>query len=155
VTRQITKGPWVVRGVQKVDEEQHQIWFSASGMDAGKDPYFSYYFRINFDGTGLTRLTSVEANHDVNCSSDMKYYTDLRIASCATRLFHPEFYKASVAAAGCHDNRTDKIWWNEQWMGRPIGPQYAESSNGRMPPAWNGDPEPTSPTPTASASARN
>ena len=23
----------------------------------------------------------------------------------------------------------DKIWWNEQWMGYPIGPQYAESSN--------------------------
>jgi fermentation-respiration switch protein FrsA (DUF1100 family) len=23
----------------------------------------------------------------------------------------------------------DKIWWNEQWMGWPIGPHYAESSN--------------------------
>jgi dipeptidyl aminopeptidase/acylaminoacyl peptidase len=23
----------------------------------------------------------------------------------------------------------DKIWWNEQWMGWPIGPWYAESSN--------------------------
>ena len=31
-------------------------------------------------------------------------------------LFHPEFYKAGVAYAGCHDNRMDKIWWNEQWM---------------------------------------
>ena len=31
--------------------------------------------------------------------------------------------------AGCHDNRMDKIWWNEQWMGWPIGPQYAASSN--------------------------
>jgi dipeptidyl aminopeptidase/acylaminoacyl peptidase len=44
-------------------------------------------------------------------------------------LFHPEFYKAAVAFAGCHDNRMDKIWWNEQWMGWPIGPQYADSSN--------------------------
>jgi dipeptidyl aminopeptidase/acylaminoacyl peptidase len=44
-------------------------------------------------------------------------------------LFHPEFYKAAVSAAGCHDNRMDKIWWNEQWMGWPIGPQYAASSN--------------------------
>ena len=34
-----------------------------------------------------------------------------------------------VAHAGCHDNRMDKIWWNEQWMGWPIGPQYAASSN--------------------------
>ena len=31
--------------------------------------------------------------------------------------------------AGCHDNRMDKIWWNEQWMGWPLGPQYAASSN--------------------------
>ena len=23
----------------------------------------------------------------------------------------------------------DKIWWNEQWMGWPLGPQYVESSN--------------------------
>ncbi len=23
----------------------------------------------------------------------------------------------------------DKIWWNEQWMGWPLGPQYAASSN--------------------------
>ena len=47
----------------------------------------------------------------------------------AALLFHPEFYKAAVSAAGCHDNRMDKIWWNEQWMGWPIGPQYAASSN--------------------------
>lgn len=47
----------------------------------------------------------------------------------AAVLFHPEFYKASVASCGCHDNRMDKMWWNEQWMGYPIGPQYAECSN--------------------------
>jgi dipeptidyl aminopeptidase/acylaminoacyl peptidase len=44
-------------------------------------------------------------------------------------LFHPEFYKVAVANSGSHDNRMDKIWWNEQWMGWPIGPQYAASSN--------------------------
>src|SRR4029079_1232811 len=44
-------------------------------------------------------------------------------------LFFPEFYKAAVSAAGCHDNRMDKIWWNEQWMGWPIGSQYDSSSN--------------------------
>ncbi|SBV97980.1 S9 family peptidase [uncultured Dysgonomonas sp.] len=44
-------------------------------------------------------------------------------------LFHPEFYKVGVAACGCHDNRMDKIWWNEQWMGYPIGKEYEECSN--------------------------
>jgi dipeptidyl aminopeptidase/acylaminoacyl peptidase len=34
-----------------------------------------------------------------------------------------------VSAVGCHDNRMDKIWWNEQWMGWPIGPEYSASSN--------------------------
>ncbi len=44
-------------------------------------------------------------------------------------LFHPEFYKAGSSSCGCHDNRMDKLWWNEQWLGYPIGPQYAECSN--------------------------
>jgi dipeptidyl aminopeptidase/acylaminoacyl peptidase len=44
-------------------------------------------------------------------------------------LFHPEFYKAAVSYAGCHDNRMDKLWWNEQWLGWPIGPQYSAASN--------------------------
>lgn len=44
-------------------------------------------------------------------------------------LFYPEFYKVAVSLCGCHDNRMDKIWWNEQWMGYPVGPWYGESSN--------------------------
>ncbi|BDU73199.1 S9 family peptidase [Mesoterricola silvestris] len=40
-----------------------------------------------------------------------------------------DFYKAGVADCGCHDNRMDKVWWNEQWMGWPVGPHYAEQSN--------------------------
>jgi dipeptidyl aminopeptidase/acylaminoacyl peptidase len=44
-------------------------------------------------------------------------------------LFHPEFYDAAVAFAGSHDNRMDKIWWNEQYMGWPIGREYGASSN--------------------------
>ena len=292
VKTQITNGAWPVRHVVKVDEDQRQIWFSAGGMHAGKDPYFQHYYRINFDGTGLTPITTVDANHVVEFSSDMAYYVDHysrvdlapvaelrrtidgglvaeiergntaglikagwrapepfvakgrdgttdiwglvwkprrfdparkypvieyiyagphgthtpksfsaftgmqaqaelgfivvqldgmgtsnrskafhdvawqnlkdagfpdRIrwhqAYAATRpwyditrvgiyggsaggqnslgalLFHPDFYKVAVSYAGCHDNRMDKIWWNEQWMGWPIGPQYSASSN--------------------------
>ncbi len=44
-------------------------------------------------------------------------------------LAHSEFYKVGVADCGCHDNRMDKIWWNEAWMGWPIGEHYAEQSN--------------------------
>ena len=292
VKNQITKGNWVVRGVEKVDEEKRQIWFRASGMHPGKDPYFLHYFRINFDGTGLTALTEADGNHTVSFSPDMQYYTDscsrvdmapvleLRTASDQKKiaelergdvtdllktglqlpevfastardgktdiwgiilrpmnfdpakkypvieyiyagphdsfvpknfsayssmqslaelgfivsqidgmgtsnrskafhdvcwknladagfpdrilwhqavaakypyyditrvgiyghsaggqnamgalLFHPEFYDAAVSSCGCHDNRMDKISWNEQWMGWPIGPEYAACSN--------------------------
>ena len=44
-------------------------------------------------------------------------------------LFHPDFYKVAAASCGCHDNRMDKASWNEQWMGYPVGPHYAECSN--------------------------
>jgi dipeptidyl-peptidase 4 len=40
-----------------------------------------------------------------------------------------DFYKVAVADCGCHDNRMDKIWWNELWMGWPIGPHYEKQSN--------------------------
>ena len=43
-------------------------------------------------------------------------------------LHHGEFYKAAVSDCGCHDNRMDKIWWNEAWMGK-MGPHYEQSSN--------------------------
>ncbi|HWT45553.1 MAG TPA: DPP IV N-terminal domain-containing protein, partial [Vicinamibacterales bacterium] len=292
VKNQITKGDWVVRSVIGIDDVKRQILFSASGMYPGKDPYFVNYYRINFDGTGLTALTTADANHRVTFSPDRRYFVDLysrvdmapvfelhggddgrlletlekadisglkaagwkppevfvakgrdgatdiygviyrptnfdpskkypvieniyagpqdsfvpksfqaynqmqsqaeigfivvqidgmgtsnrskafhdvawknlkdagfpdrilwhkavaakypyyditRVGLYGTSaggqnslgglLFFPEFYKAAVSAAGCHDNRMDKIWWNEQWMGWPIGEQYAESSN--------------------------
>ena len=303
VKNQITKGNWPVRSVVKVDEKARQIWFSAGGMHAGKDPYFVEYFRINFDGTGLTPLTAAEANHNVTFSPDMKYFvdtysridlppvTELRKSADAslvmelekaditeltkagwkapevfvakgrdgttdiwgvifrpsnfdpkqkypvieniyagpqgsfvpktfagynqmqataelgfivvqidgmgtnnrskafhdvawknlkdagfpdrilwhkaaaakypyydiTRvglygtsaggqnslgglLFFPDFYKAAVSAAGCHDNRMDKIWWNEQWMGWPIGSAVrgVVQCRQRLPPAGQG-----------------
>ncbi len=75
--RQITKGEWVVRAVNRVDEQTRQIWFEASGMNPGEDPYFVHAYRINFDGTGLTPLTEGAGNHHVEFSGDGKYYVDL------------------------------------------------------------------------------
>ena len=49
-------------------------------------------------------------------------------AACAV-MTHGDFYRVAVADCGCHDNRMDKIWWNEQWMGWPVGPHYAANSN--------------------------
>lgn len=47
----------------------------------------------------------------------------------AAMLHHSDFFKAGIADSGCHDNRMDKIWWNELWMGYPVDEAYEKSSN--------------------------
>jgi dipeptidyl-peptidase-4 len=46
----------------------------------------------------------------------------------AALLHHGDFYRTAVADCGCHDNRMDKIWWNEAWLGL-VGPWYPQNSN--------------------------
>lgn len=41
----------------------------------------------------------------------------------------PDFYKAGLSGSGVHDNRLDKAWWNEQWMGDKLGPLFDANSN--------------------------
>ncbi len=292
VKNQITRGPWLVRGVDRVDADKRQIWFRAGGIHAEQDPYQVHYCRINFDGTGLVHLTTGDGTHVIRYSPDNRFYLDsysrvdlaqitelrraadgallctlekgdmralvdagwqvperfvakgrdgrtdiygviyrpsnfdptksypvieaiyagpqgsfvpkdfrpfyrpqqmaelgfilvqidgmgtsnrskafhdvcwknlgdsgfpdriLWIKAAAKRyaymdlsrvgiyggsaggqsalralLAHGDFYFVAVADCGCHDNRIDKIWWNELYMGYPIGPQYSEQSN--------------------------
>ncbi len=293
VIRQITRGDWCVREIQKVDEKNNVIFFSACGVNKNEDPYLIHYYRIGIDGKNLICLTPAEGNHKVVFSNDMKYLTDkyskvdmapvteLRSAidghlikvlesadvskltangwhapevfkakgrdgktdiwgiiqrptnfdpnkkypvieyiyagpgdaytpkdfisynwnmtslselgfivvqldgmgtswrgkkfeelcyknlkdagfpdrelwikaaaekypymdadnvgifgasaggqeSTTAVLLHGDFYKAAYSSCGCQDNRMDKIWWNEQWMGYPIDSTYAECSN--------------------------
>jgi dipeptidyl aminopeptidase/acylaminoacyl peptidase len=292
VKNQVTRGEWVVRSVDWVDEKQRQIWFFAGGVRPGQDPYYLHLCRVGFDGTGFTVLTEGDGTHMVEFSPDHRFFvdtwsrvdqppvTELRRASdgklvreleraddhrlletgwtvperfvakgrdgrtdiygiiirpshfdpsraypvieeiyagptaayvpkqfgleeeqhaLADRGFilvqidgmgtsfrsrafhdvawknladsgfpdriawmkaaaaqHPEmdltrvgiyggsaggqsamrallshgdFYKVAVADSGCHDNRMDKIWWNEQWMGWPVDDSYVKSSN--------------------------
>ena len=288
----ITTGEWVVRGVDRIDETNRQVWFRASGVVQDQDPYFIHYGRVNFDGRGLVWLTAGNGTHTLQYSPDRRFAIDtysradlapvnelrrvsdgglvcrleeaditelkasgweapevfvakgrdgktdiwglihrprdfdpnkkypliediyagpqgsfvpkafsassryesltklgfivVRIDGMGTAnrskafhdvcwhnlkdagfpdrilwmkaaaakypsiditrvgiygtsaggqnaagavLFHTEFYKAAVANCGCHDNRMDKASWNEQWMGFPVGPHYAECSN--------------------------
>jgi len=292
VKNQITKGPWVVRRVDRVDQEKRHIWFRAGGICAEQDPYYVHHCRINLDGSGLVVLTEGDGTHEVEFSPDRRFFldrwsrvdqppvTELRRAAdgallcqleradwkalletpwrpperfvakgrdgktdiygiiirpstfdsqrkypvieqiyagphgafvpksfglrtrqhaiaelgfivvqidgmgtsyrskafhdvcwknlgdsgfpdrilwmkaAAARypymdlsrvgiyggsaggqsalralLAHGDFYRVAVADCGCHDNRMDKIWWNELWMGWPVGPHYEEQSN--------------------------
>jgi dipeptidyl aminopeptidase/acylaminoacyl peptidase len=76
VKNQITTGQWVVRSVARVDEQARQITFMAGGIVPGQDPYYAQFYRINFDGTGLTPLTSANGDHTVRFSQDNKFYVD-------------------------------------------------------------------------------
>ncbi|CAD0321335.1 S9 family peptidase [Xanthomonas hortorum] len=75
--RQLTHGAWIVRDVLRVDDAQRRIWFTASGMDARKDPYYRQLYSVDFDGHQLTRLTHTDADHDVTIAEDGRHYVDV------------------------------------------------------------------------------
>ncbi len=74
VKHTVTSGAWVVRHVVRVDETERRLWFAASGMDEGRDPYYIHYFRVNFDGSGLERLTHEDATHELSFAPDGRHY---------------------------------------------------------------------------------
>ena len=76
VKNQITRGEWVVRKVEQVDEKQRQVWFLASGLRPGEDPYHQHLCRVNFDGSGFTRLTEGDGDHEIAFSPDRRFFTD-------------------------------------------------------------------------------
>jgi len=289
VKNQITKGEWLVRSVDYVDEVKRQIWVKVFGAVPGQDPYYAHLARVNFDGSDFKILTEGDGSHSWTFSEDRTTFTDTwsrmdmaaitvqrdaetgektadisagnlefllwpvperfaapgrdgstmiyglifrpvdmdnstkypvieniyagpqdfyvpkeymihteahdlanqgfvvvlidgmgtnwrskafhdvchknlkdagfpdRIAwmkaAASTRpwmdisrvgvyggsaggqnamgalLFHNDFYSVAAADCGCHDNRMDKIWWNEAWMGYPVDASYEESSN--------------------------
>ena len=76
IKNQITSGPFVVRGIDRIDEDQRQIWFQASGKNTDQDPYFIHHYRVNFDGTGLVALTEGNGTHQVEMSPTREYLID-------------------------------------------------------------------------------
>ena len=75
VKNQITKGDFVVTRMIRVDEKKRTIYFVADGTDK-KNPYFSHFFKIGFDGKHMTDLTPEEGNHTVSFSPDDNYIVD-------------------------------------------------------------------------------
>jgi len=73
---QITKGNFVVMRLLKMDEKGRVLFFEANGREAGRDPYFTHFYRIDLDGKNLKLLTPEDGNHQVTLSSDGKYFVD-------------------------------------------------------------------------------
>lgn len=76
VKNQVTRGPWLVRRVERVDEENRQIWFAALGVRPDQSPYHVHLCRIHFDGTGFTVLTAGDGTHSWEFSPDGRTFLD-------------------------------------------------------------------------------
>jgi dipeptidyl-peptidase-4 len=76
VENQITQGPWVVRGIEHIDEKSRRVYFSSNGREKNEDPYQTHLYSVGFDGKGLQLLTPENANHYVNISPDGAFFVD-------------------------------------------------------------------------------
>jgi len=74
--QQITKGPWVVRGISRLDEKARRVYFTASGREAGRDPYLVHVYRAGLDGSDLRLLTPEDGEHAPSFSPTGEYFVD-------------------------------------------------------------------------------
>jgi dipeptidyl aminopeptidase/acylaminoacyl peptidase len=72
---QITKGTFTISRVVKTDEAKRIIYFLAGGKEPG-NPYFSYLYKVGFDGKNLKLLTPGLGNHQISFSPTETYITD-------------------------------------------------------------------------------
>lgn len=86
----ITKGPWHVEEVLKVDEKARVIYFTANAMDSKENPYYEHLYRVNLDGSGLKLLTEGDYFHRVEVDDDARFivdnYSRVNTVPCATLL---------------------------------------------------------------------
>ncbi|MDX1544207.1 MAG: DPP IV N-terminal domain-containing protein [Christiangramia sp.] len=73
---QITKGDFVVTELLRVDEDKRKLYFLANGREEGRDPYFSHFYSVNFDGKNLELLTPENGNHKISISPEGQYFVD-------------------------------------------------------------------------------
>ena len=74
--RQVTRGAWPVREVLQVDEARREVWFLASGLRTGEDPYHLHLCRASLDGGDVVRLTEGDGNHRIEFSPDREFFID-------------------------------------------------------------------------------
>ncbi|MBQ8266744.1 MAG: DPP IV N-terminal domain-containing protein, partial [Bacteroides sp.] len=72
----ITKGPWHVEEILKVDEKARVIYFTANGRNKGENPYYEHLYRVNADGTGLKQITKGDFFHQTEVDDDARFVVD-------------------------------------------------------------------------------
>jgi len=60
----ITQGPGNVQDIVAIDESRREIYFTMTGHEPGRDPYFRFLYRARLDGReGVRLLTEPDADH--------------------------------------------------------------------------------------------
>jgi dipeptidyl aminopeptidase/acylaminoacyl peptidase len=84
--RQLTKGPWTVRNVLRLDEAAGFVYLAANEREPGDDPYYRKIYRVRLTDGKTTLLTPEDADHRVRCEQE-SIFSD-RPSPAA---LHPEF----------------------------------------------------------------
>lgn len=72
----ITDGNYVVKNLLSIDEENKIIYFEAAGKEKDVNPYYSFVYKVNYDGSGLELLTPEKSFHDVSYVTGKNYFVD-------------------------------------------------------------------------------
>jgi dipeptidyl-peptidase 4 len=72
----ITSGAGNVAQLRRVDEKNRTLWFVGNARERGCDPYFRHFYKVKMDGTGLTLLTSEDADHEIALAPSGQYFVD-------------------------------------------------------------------------------
>ena len=108
----ITRGPWHVDQIVKVDEAKRVVYFLANGKEKDENPYYEHLYRANLDGSGLQMVTPGDYFHiasmDDNASFVVNNYsrvntiprTDLMDASGRKLMSLEESDFSQLLAAG-------------------------------------------------------
>ena len=75
IKKQLTSGDWSVLDLQRVDESNGLIFFTAANKENG-DPYFHYLYSLNLDTGEPKLLTPETANHSIEWSTSGEYFVD-------------------------------------------------------------------------------
>ena len=76
VKRQVTRGAWMVRAVDSVDEATRTLVLRVMGIDPAQDPYYEHFVRVSMDGGDVVRLTHGDGTHVLEWSPDRAFYVD-------------------------------------------------------------------------------
>ncbi|GGH17533.1 S9 family peptidase [Sphingobacterium alkalisoli] len=73
---QITKGEFHCQELTSFDESTSTIYFKANGREKDIDPYYSNYYAINKNGSGLKLVTKGDYDHQVDVSESGTFIVD-------------------------------------------------------------------------------